>query len=358
LQDNTDIPSEDSDIYIRMINLFAEAQVSVYPIDPRGVRMDPGFGADSAQGNQITEARTRSTDFYSTKASEQATMQAIAADTGGLPFYNRNNLTDAIADAIGDGRNYYTLSYSPREKKTGGEWRSIHVELADPAAYKGAQLSYRKGYFADNLKVPAHDTGTAIVHEDPNATSVESRLYSRNAMLHGAPTPQDIPFTTRVLPASKVPDQLLAAGNQLPPNGSMKPPYRRYDVDCAAAARYFTLTQRPDGHRVGSVQVAVFAYDSRGQLLNTVSRTLTFDLTPDGYAQFQRLGLREHMEISAPAKGVIFLRIGVAEKTSGRIGAVEIASAEVDGLAPPDYAAEPSSNPAGAGKGATEGPQR
>jgi VWFA-related protein len=351
-------PSEDSDIFLNMTNLLTRAQVSVYPVDPHGVQADSAFTADGVNPSQGAQFSQRQASFYANDAAVHATMQAFASDTGGEAIYNRNNLVQAATDAIEDGANYYTLSYTPSENKTGGEWRSIRVQLSKPENFKGVQLSYRRGYFADNLKVTAHKTGTAEVSADPNASSIESNPYSRTAMLHGAPTPQDIPFTTRVLPVSKAPEQLLAAGNQLPPNGSMKPPYRRYDVDCAAAARYFTLTQRPDGHRVGSVQVAVFAYDSRGQLLNTVSRTLTFDLTPDGYAQFQRLGLREHMEISAPAKGVIFLRIGVAEKTSGRIGAVEIASAEVDGLAPPDYAAEPSSNPAGAGKGATEGPQR
>ena len=74
-------------------------------------------------------------------------------------FYNRNNLTSAVGDAIDNGANYYTLSYSPSEKKTGGEWRSIHIDFANPETYKGAQLSYRRAYFADNLKVPAHKTG-------------------------------------------------------------------------------------------------------------------------------------------------------------------------------------------------------
>ena len=149
-------------------------------------------------------------------------------------------------------------------------------------------------------------------------------------MVHGAPTQQDIPFTTRVLPASTSTEDTIAAGNGLDPKDPMKPPYRRYDVDSAAAARYFSLTEGPDGHRVGAVQVAVFVYDSRGKLLNTVSRTLHFDLTPAEYAQFQRLGFREHLEMSAPAKGESFFRIGMEEKATGRIGTVEVASSTVE----------------------------
>ena len=268
-------------------------------------------------------------------------MQTIASDTGGEPFYNRNNLAQAVGDAIEDGANYYTISYAPSEKKTGGEWRSIRIELAKSAAHKGAQLSYRRGYFADDLKVPAYHTGTASVNIDPNAHLVRSRLYSRAAMLHGAPAPQDIPFTTRVLPASTSTEDTVAANNILSARDPMKAPYRRYDVDCAAAARYITLAEAPDGHHVGAVQAAVMVYDNRGKLLNAVSRTLRFNLTPEEYAQFQKLGFREHLEVSAPAKGESFFRIGIAESGSGRIGAVEVASSAVNNLPPPEYAAAP-----------------
>jgi len=344
---DSEIPSEDSDIFVRMINTFAEAQVSVYPIDPRGVRIDASFGADSGSPNQIAEAKTRSDGFYTSKADEQATMQAFASDTGGVPFYNRNNVTQGIADAIESGANYYTLSYSPSEKKTAGEWRSLHVELANPQAYKGAQLFYRRGYYADNLKVPAHKTGTAEVTVDPNAPSVELSHNARVAMMHGAPTLQDIPFTTRVLPASTSTENTTAPDNGLDPKDPMKPPYRRYDIDCAAAARYFSLIQRPDGHHVGAVQTAVFVYDPRGKLLNTVSRTLLLDFTPQQYADFQRLGYREHLEVSAPARGESFFRIGIEERTSGRIGVVEVPSTAVINLPPPDYAQAPSRPAAG-----------
>jgi VWFA-related protein len=340
-QVNTDIPGETSEIYMKMINMFAESRVSIYPIDPRGMQTDTSFNAESiAQLNQISAARTISRQFYVNEATEHATMQAIASDTGGLPVYNRNNLTQAVSDAIDDGRSYYTISYTPSEKKTGGEWRSVRVQFADPLAYKGAQILCRKGYYADNLKVPAHKTGTAFVKLDPNSPAAESHPYSKSAMLHGAPFPQDIPFTTRVLPASQSVEQTIAPDNQGPPNHKMKPPFHRYDVDAAAAARYFNLIQGPDGHYMGSVQMAVMAYDSDGRLLNTASRTLSFDLTPHEYEQFQRLGYREHLEISTPAKGVTFLRIGIEERTTGRVGAVEIASSAVNELAPPDYASK------------------
>lgn len=340
---NTDIPGEDSDEFRAMTNLLTRAQVSVYPIDPRGVEVDPGLQAGySANHPGAADLASASQTSFLQRSSEHAAMQTIASDTGGEPYYNRNDLTKGVADAIESGSNYYTLSYSPSEQKTGGEWRSIRIEFANPEAHKGVHLSYRRGYFANNIKVPAHHTGTAEVNEDPNAATVQANRYARLAMLHGAPTQQDIPFTTRVLPASTSTEDTVAADNGLAPTDPMKPPYRRYDVDCAAAARYFSLTERPDGHHVGSVQVAVIVYDVQGKPLNTASRTLQFDLTPQAYADFQRLGFREHLEISAPAKGESFFRIGIEERISGRIGTVEVASSAVSNLPPPEYAQAPS----------------
>lgn len=354
IQDNPDITSEDGDEFRAMTNLLTRAQVSVYPVDPRGVQAFTPGGATNL--NQVTAYTQASTNFFLNEAAEHTTMQTIASDTGGEPFYNRNNLTQAVGDAIEDGANYYTISYTPSEKKTGGEWRSIRIELAKSAAHKSAQLSYRRGYFADDLKVPAYHTGTASVNIDPSAPPVQSRLYSRAAMLHGAPTPQDIPFTTRVLPASTSTEDTLAANNTLSAKDPMKAPYRRYDIDCAAAARYITLAEAPGGHRVGAVQAVVMVYDSGGKLLNAVSRTLRFNLTPEEYEQFQRLGFREHLEVSAPAKGESFFRVGIAESGSGRIGAVEIASSAVSNLPPPEYAAIPGS--ASGAKGASDSPSQ
>ncbi len=347
VQNNTDIPGEDSAQFRAMTNLLTRAQISMYPVDPRGVQVDPGVGASNTNLNQITTRAASSSSFYANEAAEHASMQAVASETGGKPIYNRNDLAQATADAVDNGANYYTLSYTPSEKKTGGEWRSIRVELAHPEQFKGAHLQYRRGYFADNLAVRAQKTGTAEVAQDPNAPPVGTRAYLRSAMLHGAPPSPEIPFTTRVLPASTSTEQTLAAANQVAPVDPIKPPFRRYDVDCAAAARYITLTQQPNGHYVGAVQAAVIAYDSNGKYLNSASRMLHLDLAPEEYANFKRLGFRDHLEISVPAKIESFLRVGIEEKGTGRIGAVEVPTSAVAGLAPPDYASQATnSNPA------------
>jgi len=334
IQNNTDIPAEDSDEFRAMTNLLTKAQVSVYPVDPRGVQTDPGFQASNTSPNQISAARTASQNFFGNQAAEHSTMQAIAADTGGEPFYNRNDLSKAVTDAINSGANYYTLAYTPSEKKTGGEYRSIQIKLTGEAAARGLHLSYRQGYFADNLKVPAHKTGTAETTTAAYTPLAAEHTYVRSSMTHGAPLPTDILFTTRVLPHSIDEEELVAKDNVLAPENPLKPPYRRYDVDAIAAPRYFTFTKQPDGNMTGAVELATFVYSPDGKLLNTAARRLTLNLTPDAYARLQKENVGIHLEISAPAKAESYLRIGFQDMPSSRVGAVELPIASVSNLPP------------------------
>jgi len=59
----------------------------------------------------------------------QQEMRLVAADTGGEAYYNTNAVGKAVADAIADGENYYTLGYAPSEAKTTGAYHTITVRL-------------------------------------------------------------------------------------------------------------------------------------------------------------------------------------------------------------------------------------
>ena len=114
-------------------------------------------------------------------------MQAIAASTGGVPFYNGNDLGKAVDNAMNDGANFYTLAYTPSEQKNGGEWRSIQVALNGALSKAGYTLSYREGYFAQNTKQPEYKTGAGTVATS-NFTPQHARFdYVHESMTRGAP---------------------------------------------------------------------------------------------------------------------------------------------------------------------------
>jgi hypothetical protein len=115
--------------------------------------------------------------------SERDTLNQIASDTGGKAFFNSNAIEEAIATAVEQGSNYYTLSYTPANRNYNGKFRKIKV-----VAGKGYHLNYRPGYFAD----------------DPYAPVKHADLYQNigtAAMRHGSPQSRQILFAVRVVPS-------------------------------------------------------------------------------------------------------------------------------------------------------------
>ncbi|MFC6647358.1 VWA domain-containing protein [Granulicella cerasi] len=337
-------------------NLLARSQVAVYPVDARGLMVDPTFSAaqsgrsfsrnPQAFGNKIAQ-------FNQSQADEHITMNQLADDTGGRAFYNTNDLTSAVSKAIDSGSNYYTLAYSPSNKKWDGSYRNIRVELAPALAGSGYQLSYRHGYYAFDpnaptpKKRPEATPNTPVTTEDKLTSATQAAAYERTAMAHGAPTPQDILFKVRVLPASTSTSDKFAPNNAPDPIHPIKPPFRDFLVDYAIPGSAFSLTKSPQGRFQGGIAFSVFLYDRDGRLLNTSGETIHLNLTPENYEAFRKV-VRGRFAISVPAKGggEMFLRIGVEDVSAARFGVVEIPVASVAKLAPPPDAPKlPSGDP-------------
>jgi hypothetical protein len=153
-------------------------------------------------------------------------------------------------------------------------------------------------------------------------------------MSHGAPTPEDILFKVRVLPIGSTPEQELARNNLRNSALPLKPPFRRFAVDMAAVPDAFQLTLDKDGNRTGAIEFSVILYDNDGTVLNATGKTVQFNLNQEGYRRFLSGG-NGHFEISVPVKASAdFLRIGIHDIPSNRMGVVEFPVASVERLKP------------------------
>jgi VWFA-related protein len=316
-------------------DLFTRSQVAVYPIDARGLATNPAFDASHSGAGDARNPIKLSNDitqFNEDLAAEHTTMKKMASDTGGQAFYNTNGLAEAVAQAIDAGSNYYTLTYNPTNHNFDSRYRSIHVELSTAAPARGLTLSYRHGYFADDPDHPRKG-------DEPASTAANAvpptQSYVQIAMSRGAPQPADVLFRARVLPASQTTEAKVAPNNKIDPSGSVTGPFRRYDVDIITLPQEFTLAPQPDGHRDGKVEFNVLVYDADGKLLNAIQRTIQLDLKPDTYATFMKGTVSLHLEISVPVRGDNYLRIGIHDLPTDRVGVVEIPVASVSGLPPP-----------------------
>jgi len=315
---------------------LAAAQVSIYPIDARGLMTDPTFDAANS-GATLTDPNARGVindihTFNDSQAEEHATMEDLAADTGGRAFYNTNGISQAVAEAIQAGSNYYTLTYNPTDSNWNGNFRAIQLKLVD--APSGIKLYYRPGYYAIPPR-PLEKMNSATSAPDATAPKSPGDLaYDRAAMTRGAPMPEDIIFKVRVLPFATGPETRLAPDNTLDPDSPAKGPFHRYAVDYALQPSEITLIPEPNGSHAAQVKFTVYVYDPNGRLLVAAHRGFNLTLKPDLYARFIKSALQCHMEISVPDKTDAYLRIAVQDMPSDKFGVVEIPATAVSKLPP------------------------
>jgi VWFA-related protein len=331
----------DSDQIRATNDLLTASRVAVYPIDARGLfpssifnagnqnsnysgvsrgapgGLNPGGGSGRGGGRRArppmggnkTNPNAFAGDaskFVQTTAAEHATMQQIAQETGGQAFYDSNAIKAAIASAIENGQNYYTLAYTPSDLHFDGQFRKIQVQLSD----QNHHLAYRQGYFADS----------------PVAHALNAPLNpSAGAIQRGAPASSQILFKVRVLPSDDPALQGLQA--QAGPAGLMADKLHgtltRYWMDFAVDMHQVAVPSASDGLHHAAVEFVAIAYDRDGKILNVANRSFKLNLKSAQYDQIMQTGLPQHQEIDVPT-GEVYLRIGVHDLTTDRIGSIEI----------------------------------
>jgi hypothetical protein len=87
--------------------------------------------------------------------------------------------------------------------------------------------------------------------------------------------------------------------------------------------RALTLMKSSDGvHHVGLIVGAV-AYDADGNPLNSTTQDMTVDMKPEVFQDFVKTGLKYTQQMDLPMTPV-YLRLGVYDKVSKRVGSMEI----------------------------------
>ncbi|MGD0890351.1 MAG: VWA domain-containing protein [Terracidiphilus sp.] len=320
----------------KVATALAVSQTAVYPIDVRGLVVDPGFSAAASGTSPLTAnpkgitgtpgmppapgappaAVQSHNDFMSSLNGTQATMQEIAESTGGHAFVNTNGIAAAAAAAVTDGSEYYTLVYAPSNLKFDGGLRAIHVTLNKP----GYSLAYRSAYYAVD---PATVTPDAAVNDNLAA-----------AMVHGGPEAQGLVFKAQIDPngapamaAQDSPMATKAAYNGAKKNkkpehlsGMVQP----YTIRLAILAKGLQMTPLPDGQHRAVLQIAVYAYSADGQKLGGMRQNLEASLPPKVYEYDLQNGMFHNMQVELPVEAAS-LRLAIFDPGSHNTGSLEVA---------------------------------
>jgi VWFA-related protein len=123
-----------------------KANVSIYPVDVRGLQsFPPGGQAQSASlhGQSAYSGASVINDLNS-NAGSQETLYTLASDTGGKAFMDTNDFSGVFSQVQKDSSAYYVLGYTSTNRLKDGHFRRLKVQVNRP----DIKLEYRSGYYA------------------------------------------------------------------------------------------------------------------------------------------------------------------------------------------------------------------
>jgi len=297
---------------------LASERVAVYAIDALGlvglpstdttVRYNENGGKVLKGGRVKMAGDSDDTKFLSGSADTRASIRAIADATGGKAYLNTNGISEAIASAVSNGQNYFTLGYIPSEETLNGGFHKIQVKIPGTRF----ELSYRKGY-------PADRTG-----QTPLGSQVrgDSLTFSTD---HGAPPSTQIGFQVRILPIT---DPMMKGVAEDKENtgdltAAMKGAKTLYVADLLVDVQALAFDKTKAGLHTGKLEIMLNAFDHDGKPVNHLYRLGSLQV-PDGqFADVLQRGVLIRMELYLPS-GYCFLRFAIRDPLTKRIGSLEI----------------------------------
>jgi VWFA-related protein len=135
LSPKKDVPVANVQMTKAALDIMAQNQVALYPVDLRGVSVKNPSDPDT--GERILPRSYQLQD-------------QIAKWTGGRAFHSDNQIKELLNHVVQDGANYYTLTYAPSNRNYDGALRHIQVNITD----KRYNISYPSSYHAYDRDAP------------------------------------------------------------------------------------------------------------------------------------------------------------------------------------------------------------
>ncbi len=272
-----------SNLYERAMAALNESNISVYPVDVRGLFNDMPV-AD--QRRMISHGpsdlmRQTSNRAWLTFLS-QDTLNEFAAMTGGKAFYSSNDISNLFKRAVDDSSSYYLVGYYLDTKNTKAGWRQLKIKVRGKE--KGAEVRTRTGFLVTNATV-----NPDVAKKSDMDLAIISPFDSTG-----------LPLTVRWLGTSAdVTTKKVQFGLQLPSDALALGSKNLLNFDYVA-----------------------FAYITKdGKQVNGVSKTIRGNISPDLVAKFRErpFGLKDELALGP---GQYTVRFVVRDDVSGKVGSV------------------------------------
>ena len=325
-------------------NLLNTAEISIYPIDARGLSTEPLFDSadnslvESFNHNPPTPQQWAQNTWNIQNGFGQAldagigTMNFLAEQTGGHAFYNTNALEEALEKASTEGSSYYSMVYAPTNMKYDGSVRRISVHL-EHGQY---QLAYRRSYIADEDSSAAHkhsayqnaassDQAPATMDSMAAASQFGAPLshqlvFAAHVDAYGAPVPATAEQMAALAPYS---EQVAKAEHRKFVQSATPVPMRQYVIEYAVLASQMELPKSANGFYQSDLSMAALAFNKDGDTLVGTKMRLKDDIPASKIENIRKDGFQAIQTFFVPAETAA-IRLVVRDEHSGQIGSMEI----------------------------------
>jgi VWFA-related protein len=176
------VPKNLEEVFETAISEANRANVTVYPVDARGLSSsrDSDLGRDqllqAARTSQqqmakrgagavsVDEVMIAENAEESLRANVQESLNELAKSTGGFLIANTNDFKPSMARVATDIGSYYEAAYAPVVQELDGKFRKIEVRVTRP----GVTVQSRSGYFA----LPPGESSALLPFEMPLLTAL------------------------------------------------------------------------------------------------------------------------------------------------------------------------------------------
>ncbi|MGC2615640.1 MAG: VWA domain-containing protein [Terracidiphilus sp.] len=291
----------------KTLAMLGAARAAIYPVDARG---NSTAGLYTAENNPKTP-EVGTGGEHRERNSDQIDEQILAEQSGGRAFVNTNDLSGVVDKVTSNSSHFYTLSYVPTNAKMDGGWRKIDVKVAG-GKYS---LSYRRGYFAVDTDPPGavrNKKAQKLAAQSPEA--VDPLLPFMDL---GMPQSEQILYKVRIVPSAARENEPIEKKDK-----------NHYTLDFAIDLNDLKLDLGANGLHKGTLNVSLIVYDRYGNVISHEDHVAELNIKPDVYATFQNTGVQLHSELVVP-NGNFWLRTGVYDKRSRKVGTMEVALSSV-----------------------------
>jgi len=246
--------------------MLASMQIALYPVDVNGLL------ADAARG-PTREALLNQRD----------TLVALAEETGGRAYYDRNDLDEEIARVLTTDSNYYTLAYSPRIKWD-GSYHKVNVKMVA----KDVEVTYRRGYYALGDSPLTEQQASRVLGEVLGLDVINSRMI------------------------------VLAAQISRPEASS-----QQVQIECNIDPSTLVLDETAQGTKSAALAIGATVWDAHKRKVADVAKRVHPVLTSDELAVARTSGVPWALNVVV-GPGTYTLKVAVVDLKSGKTGSLSI----------------------------------